>query len=404
MVTLIEGLALLPLVFWLVLTLDRGRRWPWVCYLPQEVRGPERRVDSEVVAVVPARDEAALLPATLPSLLSQGSTLTKVILVDDGSTDGTARIARTIARETGQSERLEIVAAAPTPPGWSGKVWALAQGVAPMAPAARPEWLLFTDADIEHRPGSVGALVARANGKTESDRFDLVSVMARLRADTFWERLLIPPFVFFFQLLYPFHRVQDPRSRVAAAAGGCILIRRQVLEDSGGLEGIAAALIDDVALAKRVKRAGGRLWLGFDTGIRSLRPYERLDQFWRMVARSAYDQLHYRLDLLIVVLAGLLLLVASPPLIAFAAAWQTVPGPASLSVYRALLWAALAWALEALVLLPSVKHHRVPSVFAMGLPLAAVFYGLMTAGSAWSHLAGGGSRWKGRSTSQPTRP
>ncbi|MGB5814686.1 MAG: glycosyltransferase [Thermoanaerobaculia bacterium] len=399
--TLLEGLALLPLVFWLLLTLDRGRRWPWECYLPAEV-GEKTPVEDYVVAVVPARDEAALLPATLRSLLGQEIGTLRVIVVDDGSTDGTAEVARAVARETGEAARLEVIAPPPTPPGWSGKVWALAQGVAEMAevstPGAGPEWLLFTDADIEHRPGSVRALLERAGGETGGDRFDLVSVMARLRADTFWERLLIPAFVFFFQLLYPFRRVQDPGSRVAAAAGGCVLIRRQLLEDSGGLEGISGALIDDVALAKQVKRAGGRLWLGFDPGVRSLRPYNRLGQIWRMVARSAFDQLHYRLDLLVLVLLGLLLLVAAPPLLAALGALQTVTGTASVSVHRALIWAALAWGLEALALLPSVRHHRVAPVFALGLPLAAVFYGLMTAGSAWSHLAGRGTRWKGRTT------
>jgi hopene-associated glycosyltransferase HpnB len=401
-VTLLEVLALFPLAFWLLLTLDRGRRWPGECTLPAVV-GEEARAAGDVVAVVPARDEAALLPVTLRSLLSQEVESLRVILVDDGSTDGTADVARAIAREIGATERLEVIAASPTPSGWSGKVWALAQGVAEIeklsTPGAEPEWLLFTDADIEHRPGSVAALLERVGGGGGADRFDLVSVMARLRAETFWERLLIPAFVFFFQLLYPFRRVQDPESRVAAAAGGCILIRRQLLAESGGLEGISAALIDDVALAKQVKRAGGRLWLGFDPGIRSLRPYDRLDQIWKMVARSAFDQLHYRYDLLILVLLGLLLLVAAPPVLALAGALETVTGSASAAAGRTLVWALLAWGLEALALLPSVRHHRVPAVFAHGLPLAAVFYGLMTASSAWSHLTGRGTRWKGRSTS-----
>jgi hopene-associated glycosyltransferase HpnB len=401
-VTLLEGLALLPLAFWVLLMLDRSRRWPWECYLPPKVLAKES-VTSSIVAVIPARNEAALLPATLPSLLQQEIDSLRVILVDDGSSDGTAEIARTVARECNAAARLEVIATPPTPPGWSGKVWALAQGVAEATSGAtaeaEPEWFLFSDADIEHRPGSVVALLETAVGGAEGSRFDLVSVMARLRADTFWERLLIPPFVFFFQLLYPFRRVQEADSEVAAAAGGCVLIRRRLLEESGGLEGIAAALIDDVALAKQVKRAGGRLWLGFDPGIRSLRPYDRLGEIWRMVARSAFDQLHYRFDLLLLVLLGLLLLVAAPPVLALAAALETIAGTASASAGRALVWALLAWGLEAMALLPSVRHHRVPPVFAQGLPLAAVFYALMTAGSAWSHLTGRGTRWKGRPTS-----
>jgi hopene-associated glycosyltransferase HpnB len=386
----------------MLLTLDRGRRWPGECALPAQ-RGEKTPVEGNILAVVPARDEAALLPATLPSLLSQKIVSFRVILVDDGSTDGTAEVARAVSRETGHAERLEVITAPPTPPGWSGKVWALAQGVSEgargSAAQADPEWLLFTDADISHRPGSVGALLEVAAGGSGSDPLDLVSVMARLRAETFWERFLIPPFVFFFQLLYPFRRVQDPDSEVAAAAGGCVLVRRQTLEDAGGLEGISAALIDDVALAKQIKRAGGRLWLGFDPGIRSLRPYDRLGQIWRMVARSAFDQLHYRYGLLFLVLLGLLILVASPPVLALAGALKTVSGTASASAGRALMWAVLAWGLEALALLPWVRHHRVPAIYAHGLPLAAVFYGLMTAGSAWSHLTGRGTRWKGRSTS-----
>lgn len=380
-------LSTLALVFWLGLALDRRRGWPREAFLPA-VPG-EAPEGATVTAVVPARDEARVLPETLPALLAQTHAHFRVVLADDGSADGTGDVARRLSREQDAEERLEVVQVPETPPGWTGKVHALAQGVkAVQAAVSPPEWLLFTDADIRHRPGSVRALLSQA-----ARGYDFVSVMARLSAGTFWERLLIPPFVFFFQLLYPFRRVRDPGSRVAAAAGGCILVRRDVLEAAGGVGAIRGAVIDDVALGRAVKRAGGRLWLGFDPEIVSVRPYRSLDDLWTMVRRSAFVQLGYRWSLLAPVLVGLVLLVASPPFVLGVALAAGSPWAA--------LAAGLAWGLQAALLWPYVRHHRVPRVFALTLPFASLLYGLMTWTSALDHLRGRGSRWKGRSYGAP---
>jgi hopene-associated glycosyltransferase HpnB len=261
----------------------------------------------------------------------------------------------------------------------------MASGVAAIAAAGdAPEWILFTDADIRHRPRSVRSLVALG----EREGFDMVSVMARLRADGFWERLLIPAFVYFFQLLYPFRRIRDPRSSVYGAAGGCVLARRTVLERAGGLASIRGALIDDVNLGRILKRAGGRTWLGFDPGIESIRGYPTLDDVWKMVARSAFDQLSYSYALTALVVAGMLAILASPPLTLAIALAAGESHPA--------LWSAAAWTLSALALHPAVVHHRVPGIYAASLPLASLFYALMTASSAWDHFRGRGGRWKGR--------
>jgi hopene-associated glycosyltransferase HpnB len=407
--TPLEILALLPLAFWLGLLLDRRRGWPRECCLsevPADLEtDPAAVAGTAVTAVVPARDEAAVLPETLPALLSQeapGVEL-RVVLVDDGSTDGTADAATEAALKIALGDRLRILRAPPTPPAWTGKVHALACGVreATMARAkdegagsSEPsEWLLFTDADIRHRPGSLVALLTRAR----EGPYDLVSVMARLHAETFWERLLIPPFVFYFQLLYPFRRVRDPRSRVAAAAGGCVLVRREALAAAGGVDAIREAVIDDVSLARRVAAAGGRLWLGLDPGIVSVRPYRGLGELWRMVARSAFVQLRHRWDLLAAVLVGLAVFVVAPPFLAAAAGWELWAGVApTASSARALVAALGAWTLEAVALWPAERHHRVPGAWAWTLPFASILYGLMTASSAWNHLRGHGARWKGR--------
>ncbi len=391
----LELAGLLPLAFWLLVALDRRRRWPVAATLPcGDAGGPPP--DARVVAVVPARDEAELLPDTLPALLDQG---VPVVLVDDGSRDGTARVASALAGRRGGSERLRVVAAPPRPAGWTGKPWALANGVAAAEAWQAAEWLLLSDADIVHRPGSAAALVARAAAGSH----DLVSVMARLRTETFWERLLMPPFVFFFQLLYPFRRVAAAESRVAAAAGGCVLVRRAALARAGGIAAIRGAVIDDVALARAVKRSGGRLWLGLDGGIRSLRPYPRLADLWQMVSRSAFVQLRQRLDLLLVAVAGLLCCVAAPPIVLGLAAGGLAGAAPAAPLSRAGLLAGLAWMLQARALLPAVRYHRLAAIWAWGLPAAAVLYALMTISSAWRYRSGRGGRWKGRAVAAPGR-
>ena len=383
--TTLEIFALGPLAYWLLLALDRDRAWPRECVLEDAPPRDPAQPAPSVTAVIPARDEADTLPEALPSVLAQDYEPLAVVLVDDHSGDGTAEVARRLARDAGRESRLRVVAAPDRPPGWVGKVHAMASGVAAIAAAGdAPEWILFTDADIRHRPGSVRSLVAYA----ERHGYDMVSIMARLRADNFWERLLIPAFVYFFQLLFPFRRIRNPRSRIYGAAGGCVLARRSVLERAGGLAEIRSAIIDDVNLGRILKRAGGKTWLGFDTGIESIRGYPGLDDIWKMVARSAFDQLGYSYAATALVFVGMMLVLVSPPflLVAGLVAGSPIAVAASLG----------AWVLSAVALYPSVRHHRAPAFYAALHPLASFFYALMTAGSAIDHFRGRGGQWKGR--------
>jgi hopene-associated glycosyltransferase HpnB len=372
------------LLFWILLVADRKRRWPAGEVLrPVEVPRADAP-EENLLVVVPARNEADALRATLPALLGQAGSFRKLVLVDDRSSDGTGEVAAAIARGSHRAQAILVVSCDPPPPGWSGKVHALEFGLAAALEDERFDWVLFTDADIFHPGGSIRALVQRAS----EGPFDLVSVMVRLRAESFWEKLLIPPFVYFFQLLYPFRRVADPRSRVAAAAGGCVLLRGSMLERIGGLESIHDAVIDDVALARRVKRSGGRCWLGLDPQMRSVRPYDRFQDIAGMVARTAFVQLGFRYSLLFGTLLFLGLFFTGPPVLLILALAAGKWVPASLSL--------LAWALQALSLLPAVRHLRVSALYAATLPASAALYGYMTAVSALRHLRGTGMEWRGR--------
>ena len=407
----LEVVALIALVFWVVLLLDRRRRWPTDVVLPLNVE--ELTEDSSgVLAIVPARNEAEVLPTTLPSLLQQEVSRFRVVLVDDGSTDGTAQLASRLAKQLDVAEKLTIVEAGPRMEGWSGKVHAQLSGYVTVVEEAAeegaelPDWLLLTDADIRHRPDSVRSLLLQAQGAAGERGYDLVSVMARLRATTIWERLIVPAFVFFFQLLYPFRRVADPRSRIAAAAGGCVLIRRTAFEEAGGFAEIGGEIIDDVALGRAVKRRGGAVWLGFDTGVESVRPYDDLGELWRMVSRTAFTQLWYRWDLLLATLVGLGVLLVSPPVVALASliGILTREGGDPGSLVRALIWSLLTWGMMAAEYLPAVRHHRVPLVYAAALPFSSLLFGLMTISSAKDYLLGKGPSWRGRSYGSSRMP
>lgn len=337
-----------------------------------------------VVAVVPARDEAEVLPQTLPTLLAQDyAGQFSVVLVDDESADGTPDVAARLD----QAGRLKVISGSPTPPGWAGKVWAMAQGV---QVAGDPEYLLFTDADISYAPGVLGELVASA-----SDRA-LVSQMALLRSDAPAERLLIPAFVYFFAQLYPFRRVNSRRSRVAAAAGGCMLVRREALAAAGGLDRIKGARIDDVALGALLKRAGNDCWLGLATEVTSRRAYGLTD-VWDMVARSAYTQLRYSPAALVGTVIGLVWLYLAPP--AASAAGLALLAAGAVPTWQAAVLAVVgvaAWAIMSVTYVPLLRLSRLSPLRAPTLPLIAALYAAMTITSAWRHRRGRGGAWKGR--------
>lgn len=374
-------LAALSLAAWLYLVFLRGGFWRADQRLDM---APADRADwPAVAAIVPARDEAALIGRSLASLLAQDYPgAFSVVVVDDHSTDGTAVRARAAAAGAGAEDRLSVVGAAPLPAGWTGKLWALAQGVE-RTEAGAPRYLWFTDADIEHEPQVLRALVAKA----EAGGLDLVSLMARLGSAGAWERLLIPAFVFFFQKLYPFRWVNDPRRKTAAAAGGCALVRRDALERAGGLKGLRSELIDDCALARRLK-AGGAIWLGLATATLGIRPYAGLGGVWTMVARSAFAQLRHSTPLLAATVTGMAVLYLVPPAAAF--------GGAAAGNAPAAGVGAAAWLLMAAIHVPTLRLYGRPAAAAALLPLAGLLFTLMTVDSALCHWRGRGGTWKGR--------
>lgn len=374
----------LSLAAWLWLLLARGFFWR------TDVTLPARREPAawpSVCVVVPARDEAAVLPASLPSLLAQDYPgRAEVILVDDGSTDGTGELAGELARRHGGLP-LTVTSPGEPPAGWTGKLWAVRHGVA-LARAREPEFLLLTDADIAHAPDSLRALVAAAG----DGGFDVVSQMARLRVVSVWERLVVPAFVYFFAQLYPFRWIAR-RGRTAAAAGGCVLLRTETAERARIPEAIRHAVIDDVALARAVKGAGGRVWLGLAERVDSVRPYPRLGDLWRMVSRSAYAQLRHNPLVLAGTVAGLVLVYLVPPL-------AVVVGAARGETAAALLGGA-AWLVMAGTYAPMLRHYRQPLWLAPLLPFTAFLYLLMTVDSAVQHYRGRGAAWKGRTYARP---
>ncbi|MEU6456654.1 glycosyltransferase [Streptomyces sp. NPDC127113] len=382
--TPVTVVSALSLAAWLWLLFARGFFWRTDVGLPAR---EDPGVWPSVCVVVPARDEAAVLPASLPSLLAQDYPgRAEVFLIDDGSTDGTGELACELAR---RHEGLPLTVASPgePPAGWTGKLWAVRHGIT-LARAREPEYLLLTDADIAHAPDSLRALVAAAG----TGGFDVVSQMARLRVASGWERLVVPAFVYFFAQLYPFRWI-GREGRTAAAAGGCVLLRTGAAERARIPDAIRHAVIDDVALARAVKGSGGRVWLGLAERVDSVRPYPRLRDLWRMVSRSAYAQLRHNPLVLAGTVAGLALVYLVPPL-------AVVVGAARGETAAALLGGA-AWLVMAGTYAPMVRHYRQPLWLAPLLPFTAFLYLLMTVDSAVQHYRGRGAAWKGRTYARP---
>ena len=376
---LATAVGALTLAIWLYLLLARGGFW---LTRERDDRGEAAAPAAwpSVTAVVPARDEADVISRAISSLLAQDYRgQFRVILVDDQSSDGTAEAALQTARGLGVEARLEVIKGAPLPSGWTGKLWALSQGVSRATAEGAPDYVWLTDADIGHAPDGLRHLVARA----EKDGLKLTALMVRLHCGTWPERLLIPAFVFFFQMLFPFAWVNDPRNKVAAGAGGCMLVRREALERAGGIASVRAEIIDDCALATRLK-AQGPVWLGLATRAESLRPYVTVGQIGRMVSRSAYAQLGYSPLVLAGTLLGMVLTYLAPPLLA-------------LFGHGAAQWAAAAaWLLMAISFQPMLRLYRRSPLWGPTLPLIGALYSLFTLQSALDVWRGKGGMWKGR--------
>lgn len=360
-------ILLLAFLIWLYLVFLHGRFWE----SGPELQPAKPLTVPDVDIIVPARDEAALIGPVIASLLAQDYPgAVRVILVDDNSTDGTAAAA-------GTHERLTIISGAPKPEGWAGKLWALAQGVE----ASSAPLLLFTDADITHDARHLATLAARLH----APRVDMVSEMVRLNCSSLAERLFIPAFVYFFQLLYPFARVNDPRARIAAAAGGVVLIRREALKRIGGLESIKGALIDDVTLARAVKK-GGAIYLGHSGLAQSIRLYPRAADIWAMITRSAFTQLDYSaFNLAGTILGMAVVFLAAPCAIIFSGflSWRFDLG-------------AAIYGLMILTYRPTLLRYRQPVYLALALPAIAAFYMAATIASAVGFWRGTGAKWKSR--------
>lgn len=389
-VTFAHAAAAVPLAVWLYLLLARGGFWRVSRMLgPQSAsaaagggasRHASRGASGRIIAVVPARNEAEGIGKAVSSLLAQ--TLVPplhVIVVDDGSTDGTAEEARKAAEAMAAGERLTVLRGTPPAPGWTGKLWAMSQGVA-VATAANPDFLLLTDADIEYVPGEIAALA----GEAEAEHRDLVSLMVRLSTATLAERCLIPAFVFFFLKLYPPAWIASSRSSVAGAAGGCMLIRPASLARAGGLAAIRGCIIDDCALARAVKSSGGRIRLSLARQTRSLRVYGSFAEIGAMISRTAFNQLRHSYLALAATFLGLAVTYLAPPLLLL------TREPVMMGL------GAAAWVVMTVCYLPMVRFYGVAAAYALILPGVALFYAGATGHSAVRYAAGRGGKWKGR--------
>ena len=365
--------AITGAAIWLIILLLPWR--PWSTSEVLDVSSPLPEVDlGDITVLIPARNEAETIKATLPALTAQGRGL-NIILIDDQSSDGTGQVARKAV-----DENLLIIKGKSLPSGWTGKLWALEQGRSHI----RTPFTLLLDADIEPLPGIIGEL---KRAMQERD-VQLISLMAELRMDTFWEKLLMPAFIYFFKLLYPFRLSNTGTSSVAAAAGGCILLETRLLHEIGGFDSLRGELIDDCALARRIKTLGYKTWIGLTHSVRSIRPYEKLRTIWEMVARTAFTQLHYSGLVLALCTAVMVLSFVVPVLGLFL--------PSGMAKF----FSALGLAIMILCYLPTLKFYGLPGRWALALPLIGILYLAMTWTSAMRYWLGGGSHWKGRAYSR----
>ena len=376
MSVLATSVAALTAVVWSYLALARGSFWR------TKNAEPDGRNKSEfsdgVVAVVPARNEADLIGPVVTSLLNQSMAM-PIIVVDDESTDGTADVARRAADKAGKADALIVIQSKPLPPGWTGKLWSMHQGIE-YAHGLNPTWLVLADADVLHGAETVANL-----GLIASDGdYDLVSFMVKLHCESLAEKLLIPAFVYFFFMLYPPAWIRNPRRSTAGAAGGCMFVKAETLERAGGLAAIRGAVIDDCSLARIVKQHGGRLWIGLTDQSESLRRYDRFADLDHMVSRTAFSQLKHSSLLLLGTIAGMVITYLAPPLLL-------------LSHGRlAIFMGAAAWAAMTITYASMVRYYRLNPAWALTLPLAALFYLGATIHSAIKYWSGSGGDWKGR--------
>ncbi len=376
MSVLATSVAALTAVIWSYLALARGAFW--------RIQGAEPEATGKtgfsgsVAAVVPARNEAELIGPVVTSLLNQCVAMA-VLLVDDESADGTADVARRAAEKAGKADALTVIQSKPLPAGWTGKLWAMHQGIE-RARGLNPTWLMLTDADVLHDPETVANLGRIAS---QGD-YDLVSFMVKLHRESLAEKLLIPAFVYFFFMLYPPAWIRNPRLSTAGAAGGCMLVKAETLERAGGLEAIRGALIDDCSLAGLLKQHGGRLWLGLTDRSQSLRRHKTFSDVERMVSRTAFNQLKHSSLLLTGTIAGMVITYLVPPLLLLT--------PNRLAIFMG----AAAWAVMTLTYSTIVRYYRLNPAWALTLPLAALFYLGATVHSAVKYWTGSGGDWKDR--------
>jgi hopene-associated glycosyltransferase HpnB len=370
------AVAVIALAIWGYLLTARGGFWR--CNDRDDWTGLELSPLPHIAAVVPARNEAATVAESVGSLLRQEYRgAWTVIVVDDDSSDATAEIVRGIGHD---SDRLHLVTSRGLPSGWTGKLWALKQGIeAAMALPQSPDYLLLSDADIVHPPDSVSRLVGHAH----PNGLVLTSLMVKLRCETFAERATIPAFIFFFQMLYPFAWVNEPRNTTAAAAGGCMLVRADALHSAGGIEAVSDALIDDCALARALKKIGP-VWLALTDRVRSIRSYPSLADIRRMVVRSAYAQLYYSPLMLLVTVAGMAVTFCAAPFIG-------IFGSGSARAIALATWLLMAFAFQ-----PILRFYRLSLAWGIALPGIALLYLLFTLESAYQYARGRGGTWKGR--------